>query len=439
MGMLKQIKTEDAQLGMFVHKMNGSWFSHPFWKSKFVLDDEMQMAELKASDVEWITIDLSKGCDMAAPVTAAQPQADPVESPAPDAGGRQSQILRRAARDTEETPILVRGKPSAGGSLSALRNELGAAANIANSARTKMRAFYTQARLGKTMDVTQIEPMVDNIMASIQRHPHAFTGIVRLMKTSDYLHTHALAVSALMINLATQLKLSAHDVRDAGLAGLLMDVGMGHVPQEIYDKQGPLNPAERTIMHSHTMLARDCMAVEGGISSAVQDVCLHHHERFDGSGYPHGLAGQDISLFARMAAVCDIYDAMTTDRTHRPGSDPATVVTMMREHIHLLDPDIFEAFVRAIGIYPQGSLVRLSSNHLALVLDQNPKNPTLPRVAIFYSVATQTVVPTETVDLVYRIGKDDIVSHEKPEDWGLTEWDEIRDTLLCKSFGLSFK
>lgn len=465
--MLKRIRTEEVQVGMYLHKLEGSWLSHGFWKRRFLIDDAQQVADLKASDAEWVTIDVSKGRDvessaptepvlMIAPEVLADATPDVPEAPTPPSvarhdaeGGRRAQILGRAhrsesgeaaapapSRATPYRPLASRMIAPGPRPLSA---EMGAAAEIAQRSRQTMRDLFHQARLGKTMDIAAVEPLVDDIMHSIQRHPHAFNGVVRLMKTSDYLHTHSLAVSALMINLSIQLGLRQSQVREAGLAGLLMDIGMGHVPPEIYDKEGELNPAEEQIVQSHTSLARDFMAVEGDFPETVLDVCLHHHERFDGTGYPHQLVGQEISLFARMAAICDSYDAMTSRRTHKAGLDPAQVVGIMRENIHRFDPDVFEAFVRAIGIYPVGSLVRLSSHRLAIVLDQNPKNPTLPRVRVFYSVTEGKKVEPEDLDLVYRIGRDDIVSREVPEQWGFDDWDKMGTDLYRKAMGINIR
>ncbi|MFT3967640.1 MAG: HD-GYP domain-containing protein [Sphingobium sp.] len=467
--MLKRIRAEDVTLGMFLHKLEGSWLSHGFWKRRFLLEDERQLADLRASAVEWVLIDVSRGRDVETP----EPKGEPVLVVAPEVladatpdlpvpvtppsvvrhdaeGGRRAQILGRArqaesdaaaapapARATPYRPLASRMIAPGPRSQSA---EMTAASEIALRSRQTMRDLFHQARLGKTMDIAAVEPLVDDIMHSIQRHPHAFNGVVRLMKTSDYLHTHALAVSALMINLGIQLGLRQNQVREAGLAGLLMDIGMGHVPAEIYDKQGQLTETEEQIVHSHTTLARDFMAVEGGIPESVIDVCLHHHERYDGSGYPHALVGQDISLFARMAAICDSYDAMTSRRTHKAGIDPAQAIAIMREDIHRYDPDIFEAFVRAVGIYPVGALVRLSSHKLAVVLDQNPKNPTLPRVRVFYSITdSRKLSEPEDLDLVYRIGRDDIVSREVPEQWGFEDWDKMGTDLFRKAMGITVR
>lgn len=457
--MLKRIRTEELALGMFLHKMEGSWLSHPFWKSKFLLEDQRQLADIRGSTVEWVMIDVEKGCDvsipalvgassLSPPATAAEPLAAPAVARHDSEVGRRAQILGRARQSEDDAPPpppthVTPYRPLASRMIApgtrSMNSELTAASEIAQRSRQTMRDLFSQARLGKTMDVAAVEPLVDDIMHSIQRHPHAFTGVMRLMKTSDYLHTHALAVSALMINLSLQLGLRQHQVREAGLAGLLMDIGMGHVPQEIYDKEGQLTPAEQQIVHSHTTLARDFMAVEGQIPESVVDVCLHHHERFDGTGYPHGLVGHDISLFARMAAICDSYDAMTSRRPHKAGMDPAAVIALMREDMNRIDPDIFEAFVRAVGIYPVGTLVRLSSGKLAMVLDQNPKNPTLPRVRAFYSTIDREKIEQEDLNLVYRIGKDTIVSREDPADWGFDDWDKMNTDIFRKATGVTVR
>lgn len=463
--MLKRIRTDEVTVGMYLHKMEGSWLSHGFWKRRFLVSDAGQIDDLKASDVEWVTIDLSKGKDVAAapepvlvvsPAVLADATPDVPEPATPPAvarrdseGGRRASILDRARQaeggeaapsaPTRATPYRPLASRMIAPGPRPLSAEISAASEIAQRSRQTMRDLFHQARLGKTLDVAAVEPLVDDIMHSIQRHPHAFNGVMRLMKTSDYLHTHALAVSALMISLSIQLGLRQNQVREAGLAGLLMDIGMGHVPAEIYDKQGELTPTEEQIVQSHTALAHDFMAVEGGIPESVLDVCLHHHERYDGSGYPHGLVGQDISLFARMAAICDSYDAMTSRRTHKAGMDPAQVLALMRDGVDRFDPDIFEAFVRALGIYPIGSLVRLSSNRLAVVLDQNPKNPTLPRVRVFYSTTEAKKVEPEDLDLVYRIGRDDIVSRETPEQWGFEDWDKTGTDIYRKAMGVTVR
>ena len=119
-------------------------------------------------------------------------------------------------------------------------------------------------------------------------------------------------------------------------------------------------------MRRHPQLGADAVKASGEMSKIVADVCLHHHERYDGSGYPHGLKGDDISLFARMAAICDTYDALASARPHRPAFGPAEAVAEMYKLKGHFDDSLLTSFIRSIGIYPAGSLVRLESQHARL-------------------------------------------------------------------------
>src|ERR1700740_434044 len=210
--MLKRIRTEDVTLGMFLHKLEGSWLSHSFWKRRFLLDDTQQLADLKASAVEWVMIDISKGRDVAAPVGAepmlmvapellagaapdlAEPRTPPSVARHDTESGRRAQILGRA-RQVGGGGALVAAPPRAApyGPLASRMidpaprpqaAEMTAASEIAQRSRQTMRDLFHQVRLGKAMDVAAVEALVDDTMHSIQRHPHAFNGVVRLMKTS---------------------------------------------------------------------------------------------------------------------------------------------------------------------------------------------------------------------------------------------------------------
>ena len=156
-----------------------------------------------------------------------------------------------------------------------------------------------------------------------------------------------------------------------------------------------------------------------GLPSQLPALAGLHHERFDGSGYPHKLAGDNISLFAKMGAVCDIYDAITSERPYKKGWDPAEAVHKMaawsKGHF---DERVFQAFVKSVGIYPVGSLVRLQSGRLGVVIDQSPTSLLVPRVKVFFSVKSQVRLPVEIVDLSRTGGADRIVAQEDPGKWG---------------------
>jgi len=432
--MLKRIKTDEVKLGMFLHKMEGSWFSHPFWRSRMLLDDPDQLEELMASKVEWVQIDTARGIGPA-PEAAPTPRSfQPAEKDVNERlFGRTSAqgvtIIRRhparpAAAPQSFDPLSKDRLP--------LQAEMAHASKLARKASRAMRKVFDDARLGKAIKFNRLQPMIEEISSSVQRNPHAFMAVTRLKNSSEYLYMHSLSVCALMISLAQQLRLRPEQIQEAGLAGLLMDVGMGHVPQETWDKGAPLTPEEWQVIKSHTTLAHEFLTLGGEMPETVLDVCLHHHERMDGSGYPHGLVGEEISLFSRMAAICDTYDAMTSDRVHRQGQDPADALLNIDQAHMLYDPEIFAAFQQAVGIYPIGSLVRLRNHRLAIVIDQNPDDLTLPKVRPFYSLRTRTFENAPDIDLSRCFGSDQIVSRETPAAWEIADWPAVSAKLLAQ-------
>jgi hypothetical protein len=159
-------------------------------------------------------------------------------------------------------------------------------------------------------------------------------------------------------------------------------------------------------------------------------VCLHPHEKYDGTGYPHALKGDDISLFARMAAICDTYDALASARPHRPAFGPAEAVAEMYKLKGHFDDSLLTNFIRSIGIYPAGSLVRLESHMLGCVAAQRRDQLTRPLVRIFYSIAQRAHVPVRELDLAEVPEPDRIVAREEPSRWGLADWDRFAVTIL---------
>ena len=169
------------------------------------------------------------------------------------------------------------------------------------------------------------------------------------------------------------------------------------------------------------------MLVEGASAGEIPlDVCLHHHEKADGSGYPHELDAGGISLYAKMGAVCDVYDAITSNRPYRAGWDPAESIRKMTEWSKdHFDERVFQAFIKSIGIYPTGSLVKLSSGRLAVVLEQSEKSLLAPRVKVFFSTRSQSHIVPELIDLSHPGTLEKIVSREDATKWGIKNLDAL--------------
>ncbi len=382
--MLKKVRVEQLREGMFVHKIVGSWLEHPFWRTSLVLKERKDIEALRAGGIAEVWIDTDKGLDIA-PAAAA-----PAEL-APKAQAAQPRL--------------------------ALSEEMAAAGRVYTKSKAIVRALFTEARLGRALDTQGVEELVDEISHSLQRNPWALISVARLKTADEYTYMHSVAVCALMMALARQLGLDAQTTREAGLAGMLHDIGKAKMPLEILNKPGKLTDEEFAVMRGHPEAGHGMLLQMGDMGKIALDVCLHHHERMDGTGYPHKLPAERISRLARMGAVCDVYDAVTSDRPYKKGWDPTEALRRMATWAGHFDEEIFHAFVKSVGIYPIGSFVRLESGLMGVVVEQGEVSLLRPKVKTFYSAKSRAYVLPKVVDLARST--DGIVGPENPQAWGI--------------------
>jgi putative nucleotidyltransferase with HDIG domain len=399
--MLKKIHVSDVQLGMFIHELGGSWMEHPFWQTQFLLSSPKDLDRLRSSVVREVWIDVAKGLDVAGGSEEAEVEA-------------QTEAILLSA--VEPPPV----------QLVSFEEEVERARAICARSKEAVIEMFSDVRMGRAIEAEQARSMVEEIMQSVARQPEALISIARLKDVDEYTYMHSVATCGLMIALGRQLNFDDEALREAGMAGLLHDVGKAGIPDAVLNKVGRLTDEEWQIMCGHPEVGARYLSGANQASDRVIDVCLHHHEKTDGSGYPHGLKDDDISLLAAMGAVCDVYDAITSDRAYRKGWNPAEAVRKMAEWSkgHFKEP-VFRSFVKAVGIYPSGSLVRLESGRLGVVTEQNPQSLLLPKVKVFYSARTSARITPRSVDLSTLNGSDKIVSREEPEKWGFLDLDTI--------------
>ncbi|MBN8829653.1 MAG: HD-GYP domain-containing protein [Sphingomonadales bacterium] len=439
--MLKRIDVADVQLGMYIHKLEGSWLKHPFWRTKFLLTDAQILADLRASDVEGVLIDVEKGDDITGSHSGDNGSGPRAPMPGGGERSRGASIVDRARMERlhvqppRPAPSnVIPFNPRSTEPLSTAR-EVGHAKAMVARASKILSGVFEQARLGKAISKGQVEPIIEDLFCSIQRNPHAFNGLMRIRRENSSLYAHGLAVSALMIALGRQMELGDERVKEAGLAGLLMDVGMGHLPIDVSTILDDLSDIQRAIVETHTTLGYEFLTMGGELSEEVRQVCLEHHERYDGSGYPRQLVGEEIGLFGRMAAICDVYDSYTSDRPHRPRIDPNAALGLMRAQEGEFDDDILDQFIESVGVYPIGSVVRLTTGRLALVVDQNIGDYTRPRVWSFYDIASRRVIKPEDLDLSRCRGIVEIVCSDDASEYGIENFPAIREMVFnsaCK-------
>jgi hypothetical protein len=212
----------------------------------------------------------------------------------------------------------------------------------------------------------------------------------------------------------------------ADVRAVMRDMGKAMMPLEVLNKPGKLTGDEYEVMKLHPERGHELLLAGEVSEPEVVDVCMHHHERPDGTGYPHRLKDEQISLFAKMGAVCDVYDAITSNRPYKVGWDPAESIARMAGWAKgQFDPVVFKAFVTSLGIYPIGSLVRLKSGMLAVVTQQNPAALTAPEVKAFFSTKQEMRVTPRLIDLSDVKCKDAIIGRESNSTWKFTHLDEL--------------
>ncbi|MEN5253728.1 MULTISPECIES: HD-GYP domain-containing protein [Pseudomonas] len=396
--MLKLISVQQLQMGMYIHQFCGSWLDHSFWKAGFVLNSHADLQRLRQSNVSSLWIDSDKGLDLPAnPQPSAPAALPPLKSEAPLRVERAEEIQR--------------------------------ALKICAHSKKAVMQMFQEVRMGQAIELVQVDELVHNISSSLLRHPDVLISLARLKTADDYTYMHSVAVCALMVAVARQLELPVEQVHQAGVAGLLHDIGKLTVPDSILNKPEKLSADEFERIKLHPAAGGAILRQNPQLDALVLDVCLHHHEKIDGSGYPHHLAGEQISLFAQMGAVCDVYDAVTSTRPYNRGWDPAEALQRMSGWTGHFGPRVLQALVKCVGIYPVGSLVRLNSGKLAVVLEQNSESLLLPKVKVFFSTRSKMPLPQRVLDLSRLQGEEHIVAREAQEAWDFKQlqqlWSEV--------------
>ncbi|BBP01232.1 HD-GYP domain-containing protein [Sulfuriferula nivalis] len=407
--MRKRIGVRDLILGMYVDELCGSWMDHPFWKKSFKLEDQNDLVSLKQSNIQEVWIDTAKGLDVPLHIASAVSDSDVA---------KQTEEVLLAAQTKSEQVVVAK---------LTLDQELDRARKIKEQGKQAIVAMFAEVRMGKALPMDEMENLVDEINQSVARNNTALLSLVRLKTKDDYTYLHSVAVCALMIALGKNLGIEGNELKSLGMAGLLHDVGKVAIPDVVLNKPGKLSESKFELVKSHPLRGWEILQQCPAADEVARDVCRHHHERVDGAGYPDKLSGDALSLAARMGAVCDVYDAITSDRCYKAGWAPADAIRKMAEwQKGHFDETIFQAFVRTIGIYPVGTLLKLKSGRLGVVADQSKKSLLKPIVKVFFSTRSNAGIPMELIDMSHT--QDSIENIEDVAKWG---FDLEKMTGIC--------
>lgn len=401
--MIKKIPVDRLLPGMFVSDFNAAWLHHPFPFNSRLMEGEDDIRRVHEAGIRELYIDTARGLDVPggdAPTAAEAAQAI------------QDEVVRMA---TASAPVMPQR--------TTLAEEMGRARNTYAEATRVIRRLMEDARLGNALAIEPVRGTVEKVTASVLRNPNAMVTIRRLQAVNEYTFTHSVGVCAMLACFGKIAGMSLPDIHDLALGGLLHDIGKARVQPAVLNKPSRLNEEEFIHIKSHVVLGVDLVRQMPGISPLVLAPVERHHERFDGSGYPVGLKGDALDMAGRMAAIVDVYDAMTSDKVYAPGVSPALAVQKLFEWSrHHFDPELTQLFLKQVGIYPVGTVVRLESGRLGVVIAQSETHLLTPVVRVMYDIRRQHYVPVEDIDLSRPLGAgggDRIVGVEQPERYGV--------------------
>lgn len=347
---IKKISVDELRIGMVVAKLDRDWLDTPFLMQGFTIRDHDD-ARVVAQYCEhvWIDIDASpasshssnEGTATSAPPGVYQEYQCPVEE--------------------EHQRIQEEFKQQ----------------------RTRTRDMHDDVRLGKAIDDAAVRSTVDECVNSVLRNPDALLWMSKIREESEYTAEHSLNVCILAVVFGRHLGYGQQDLEMLGLCGLLHDIGKMRVPVEILEKPGKLSTKEMNMMKAHTVHGRNLLLSTPSIDPLVIDAAYSHHERIDGAGYPRKLPEEKISRFARIISIVDAYDAITADRCYSPAR-PTTVALKIiyEERGKQFDDALSLQFIKAIGLFPVGSVVELYNGEVGIVVETNQTRRHLPRVVI---------------------------------------------------------
>jgi len=369
--MFKKISISELRKGMYIHDLKCGWLNHPFVLNHFKLEHESDLRKIIAAGVKTLEIDISKGFDV---------------------------VERREAENRQLRKVVDDSKINPPKRVTALE-EIGKAKVAFAMAGEFITDMMVNVKMGQHIELEQVNPVINKLSQSILRNPNALLGLSRIRSMDVYTFEHSVSFSVLMMAFAKSMGLSEKIICEVGIGGLLHDIGKTLTPDEILNKPGKLTDEEFVIMKEHVVHSRKILEKTKGLSQISMDIAAQHHEKYDGNGYPLGLAGDQISRYGQMSAIVDVYDALTADRCYHAGKEPSEVLKLLVKWggTHF-NPSLVREFIQSVGIYPPGSLVMLSNQHLARVIDIN-ENMLKPVVEVFLNAKTRSYIPRKLIDL----------------------------------------
>lgn len=383
MSRLDQVSARELEIGMYVERLDRPWTETRFLFQGFFIRSQEEIEELRRY-CEFVYVDRLH--EREAPA-AGQPLATGTPVPAHSASTAPSHDYRQ--------PVYPNTVP--------VEKEIAAARAVYSDALGAAKTLISGMLQSGRLDIDLARHTITPMMESMLRNPDALIWLTRMRQQDSYLFNHALNTSIWGLAFARHMGVDKQVIYEIGLGCMLFDVGKTQLPLTLLLKPGPLTTEELELAQSHVAHSRAIIKGMDGVTPRIMDLVRAHHERFDGSGYPAGLKGDDIPPAARLAGIVDCYDALISFRPYAVPQAPDEALKLIFSwRDRLFHAEMVEEFMQVVGVFPTGSLVELNSGAVGMIIAQNENNRRLrPRIALLTDNDKQRMPYTQVVDMLH--------------------------------------
>lgn len=370
----------ELRLGMHVIRLDRSWVETDFLMQGFIIEDAETLDAL-VSQCDYVYVEgktVSQAKYYQHSISGSRTSSERPLTP--------NKIIKKTSSKNKKT---IPTKPPKGKSKVVYINKISTekALPLAKTAYTSAKATVENImdgiRIGRMIDMNEARETVNQVVEGILKNKDALAWLTKIKNKDEYTAEHSLNVSILSATFARHLGHSEEDIRSIALSGLLHDVGKAKVPNEVLNKEGRFTTEEANIMMAHAVHGRNLLMSMTNKDLAVIDVAHSHHERMDGKGYPRKLAASQIPYFAKVIAIVDAYDAITSNRCYDKGRASMEALDIIYKCKGTqFDTELALEFIKCIGVYPPGSIVELKTGEVGIVIETNEENKLKPRVLL---------------------------------------------------------
>lgn len=376
--MKQKIDVADLRIGMYIVDIDRPWLDTPFLFQGFPLESQKDIDCVQRT-CQYVYIDTAQA------ETSLSSKSSETKPARHSATEKAISLLARKSRYQNQVTFIEEFEP---------------AKTVRFKAKAYLEGIFDDIRLGQSVDTEGAKRVVRSMVESITRNPDASLWYTQLRKKDEYTADHSLNVCILTLVFGRYLNFTESVLNELGIGALLHDIGKMRVPSSVINKPGPLTKDELALVRKHPSLGAEILKNTPGVPAAAVDIALCHHERVDGGGYPQGLKASELSLFSKMVAVVDVYDAITSNRVYHHGMSPCDALKNMYQWQHKdFDKSLVEDFIQCLGIYPVGSAVQFNTGEIGIIMNDNKDHRLKPTVMLVLDDKQNPLFPERIVNL----------------------------------------